>query len=68
MVSSLRMLSKKASLPLSIRAGSAKKKSSKSVESGSKKKSKKNVSKETKIEKEIEKPLESDVTAADEDV
>eukprot|EP01036_Dinobryon_divergens_P033452 gene33451-43237_t len=60
------MFSKKASLPLSIRAGSAKKKASKSVES--KKKSKKPVSKETKIEKEIEKAPESDATAADEDV
>lgn len=66
MVSSLRMFSKKASLPFSIRAGSAKKKASKSVES--KKKSKKTVSKETKIEKEIEKAPESDATAADEDV
>ena len=65
-MSSLRIFSKKSSLPCSIRAGSAKKKKSKSVDSGSKKKVKKNASKEAK--KEVEIAPESNATDNDEGV
>ena len=63
-MSSLRLFSKNPSLPFSIRAGSAKKKASKSVDTGSKKKVKKSASKEAK--KEIEKAPESNTTDKDE--